>query len=149
MTTHRLLVTPLAVAVVAAALVACHSTTQANPQRSASAQQHSASTLSAFVGDWYMHAGDLNIQADGSIVLVYPLRRDTLPPAYPTLHLRIDAVSGATATAVVVSSEDDAVKVGDKFTLTRTPTGISLSNASGDSTRWCDTASRTSGLCGA
>jgi hypothetical protein len=141
MNSHQQATRLLAALTTVACLAACHATTR--PASTPSA------TFSAFAGDWFMHAGDLNVQPDGAIVLVYPLQRDTLTPSYPTLHLRITAVTGNTASAVVVASEDDAVKKGDVFTLTRTPTGIVLTTPSGTSLQWCYPPPHDGGLCGA
>lgn len=108
--------------------------------------------ITPFVGDWYEHAGDLNVHSDGSISLTYQSSATVdglLTSAFPQLTLHIVSTSPGTAIAVVQTSDDPATRVGAKVTLRRTTIGVTITPLAGGTSAWCDPPHRTAGDCGA
>jgi TM2 domain-containing membrane protein YozV len=111
--------------------------------------------ISAFVGFWYLHAGGLTINADGSAQMTYPLygAGPDLSPLFPILTLDLTG-SGSIAEAYVVSSTDPSVPSGTTFTLMLAYPGIVLSNepanlATNGVTVFCDPTEAAQDVCGA
>lgn len=104
---------------------------------------------SAFSGQWFQHAGALNIGTSGDVDLTYQVEQPPTSSVFPELKLRLESVVGDTATAVVVSSNDTAVAVGSRFTFRRAEPGMVVTTPDGSTLIWCDLPHRDLGSCGA
>jgi len=105
--------------------------------------------VSAFVGQWFQHAGDISIQSDGSIDMTYQVERLGAPADFPSLKLKIVSVNGKTAVAQVILSDDPAVPIDSTLTLRRTEPGLAVTFPSGTESDWCDLQHNDQGACGA
>lgn len=104
---------------------------------------------SAFSGQWFQHAGSLNIKPNGEIDLTYQLEQPPNPSSFPELKLKVESVTGDTATAVVTSTSDPQVAVGAKFKFQRADPGIVATTPDGATGLWCDPPNKDRGACGA
>ena len=105
--------------------------------------------VSAFSGQWFQHAGALNIKTNGEVDLLYQLEQPPNPSSFPELKLKIQSVEGDTATAVVTSTSDPQVPVGATFTFRRAEPGIVATTPDGGTALWCDPPHKDLGACGA
>jgi hypothetical protein len=135
-------------------LVACSSAPAANtplPNTLSSgplAESGGAVDVSAFVGQWFQHAGDISVQSDGSIDMTYQVERLGAAADFPHLKLKIASVSGKTAVARVMLSDDPAVTTGSTLSLRRTEPGLAVIFPSGIESDWCDLQHKDQGACG-
>jgi hypothetical protein len=106
---------------------------------------------SAFVGQWFQHAGALMISANGDIDMQYQVMQDGSAATFPHLKLRITAVdsSGTTATATVNSSDDPQVGTGSTFKFAKRSPGLVVTDPQGGIQEWCDLQHKDLGSCGA
>jgi hypothetical protein len=104
---------------------------------------------SAFVGQWFQHAGALNIKPNGEIDLAYQVEQAPASASFPELKLQLESITGDTATAVVTSTNDSQVAAGSKFTFRKAEPGMVVTTPDGGTALWCDTAHKDQGACGA
>lgn len=106
---------------------------------------------SAFVGQWFQHAGALTISANGDIDMQYQAMQDGSSATFPHLKLRITSVDSTdtTATATVSSSDDPQAGTGSTFKFAKRSPGLVVTDPQGGIHEWCDSQHKDLGECGA
>ena len=106
---------------------------------------------SAFVGQWFQHAGALMISANGSVDMQYQVMEDGSSATFPHLTLHITSVdsSGTAATATVDSSDDPQAGTGSMFKFAKRSPGLVVTDPQGGIQEWCDLQHKNLGSCGA
>jgi hypothetical protein len=128
----------------AAILVGCSTKTQVDDGASGS----TTVDVSAFVGQWSQHAGELNVSSNGLVNMSYQLF-SLNGTAFPELRLKIISVANLTATAQVQASDDPRAQVDTIFTIRKVEPGLVVTSPAGSESVWCDDQHRTIGTCGA
>ncbi|GLY51636.1 hypothetical protein Lesp01_52920 [Lentzea sp. NBRC 102530] len=107
-----------------------------------------AAPPAAFTGTWSQHAGGLTIDPSGLVTMSYQSTA-TVMPTFPELTMRITGVTGAQATATVLTSTDTALPQGAVVTFEQKSPGLVMTGPGNLVLRWCDADNRAKGKCGA
>ena len=127
-------------------------TTTVPPTTTTSTVVTPSDDVSAFVGSWGIHAGNLTINPDGTGTMTF---RDYINvpsagdpgTAFPNLKIQIVSVAGGIATAKITSSDAAPYPVGSILTLTLAYPGIVVRGAV--SASFCNASNRAQDICGA
>jgi hypothetical protein len=105
---------------------------------------------SAFVGQWFQHAGALTISANDDVDMQYQVMQDGSSATFPDLKLHITSVDSndTTATATVSSSDDPQAGTGSTFKFAKRSPGLVVTDPQGGIHEWCDLQHKNLGECG-